>query len=379
MSFATRQRLPSRARVLMKWIVGIFVIGGVGPSAANFAIADDGDPKSDLELAESIYPHGSFHAERMGEGGRSYWLFEPADPVPETAPVVVFNHGWLAMNPGVYGAWIEHLARKGYIVIYPRYQGSWMTDPADFLPNAASAIRDALDVLATAPGRVRPDRARFALIGHSAGGNLAALLAASAKSSGLPEPKAVVALMPGEVLHLVEPCASAIPATTLLVVVAGDQDRIVGDGRARELYVEAVDVPEDRKEFVLYRTDRRGPFPLVADHLAPTGALSSLDSGEGPMRSLQMARAGVDELDRHGFWRLADFTIEAAFRGESLDEASAGGSVFRDLGRWSDGRAVTPPLTGDNLAAIPSVFPTHGARLVPWRAIALPGLSRSRR
>ena len=46
----------------------------------------------------------------------------PPSRRPKTAPVVVFNHGWLAVNPGAYGAWIEHLVRSGRIVIFPRYQ-----------------------------------------------------------------------------------------------------------------------------------------------------------------------------------------------------------------------------------------------------------------
>ena len=50
-----------------------------------------------------------------------------AVPTPEVAPVVVFNHGWFAVNPGVYGAWIEHMVRKGRIVIAPRYQRDWST------------------------------------------------------------------------------------------------------------------------------------------------------------------------------------------------------------------------------------------------------------
>src|SRR5690242_5529554 len=64
------------------------------------------------------YPHRAFRAELFGSGARSYWLFEPDDPRPEKAPVVVFHHGWLAVNPGTYGAWIEHLARRGFVVIF---------------------------------------------------------------------------------------------------------------------------------------------------------------------------------------------------------------------------------------------------------------------
>ena len=313
---------------------------------------------------EPPYPHKSFKAERFGTGARSYWLFEPAEPRPEKAPVVAFHHGWLAVNPGVYGAWIEHLARRGNIVIFPRYQADWTTRPAEFLPNAAAAIRDALDVLEGAPGRVRPDRGRFALIGHSAGGNLAALLAASAEDEDLPRPRAVIALVPGEVRALRGPSLAAIPAETLLVVVAAEHDLIVGDHRARQIYAEASAVPASRKEYVYYRTDRRGPVSLVADHLAPTAGLSRLDSGEGPMRVQQMDRAVVDVLDRWGFWRIADLTMAAAFRGEDLDATSP---RFADLGRWGDGRTVLGPIVGDDLERIPRVFPTNGPRLIPWR------------
>ncbi|HEV3121843.1 MAG TPA: hypothetical protein VGY53_08080, partial [Isosphaeraceae bacterium] len=59
------------------------------------------------------YPHKRVLAREFGAGEKSYWLFEPDDPMPERAPVVVLNHGWLAVNPGAYGAWIEHLVRQG--------------------------------------------------------------------------------------------------------------------------------------------------------------------------------------------------------------------------------------------------------------------------
>jgi dienelactone hydrolase len=312
------------------------------------------------------YPHRSFRSYNLGTGGRSYWLYEPAEPAPARAPVVVFSHGWLAVNPGVYGAWINHLARSGRIVIFPRYQADTFTRPIAFLPNAVAAIRDALDVLEAAPGHVRPDRDRFALIGHSAGGNLSAQLAAVASAEGLPVPRAVVAVTPGEVRPFREPTLDRIPAETRLVVIVADGDLLVGDHRARQIYAEATAVPPSNKEFVLYRTDRHGPWPIIADHVAPCAGLAALDTGEGPLHALQMSKAGVDLLDRHGFWRLADLTLAAGFTGRTLDEATEHGALFRDLGRWSDGRIVTPPLSGDDLAAIPRIFPTNGARVLPW-------------
>ena len=40
------------------------------------------------------YPFGGLSMHRYGEGGGQYWIFEPADPIPKSAPVIIFNHGW---------------------------------------------------------------------------------------------------------------------------------------------------------------------------------------------------------------------------------------------------------------------------------------------
>ena len=346
------------ARLVLILLVGLAVMRPLPARAGDLVVVA---PRVE-------YPHKSMSAQSFGAGAQSYWIFEPASPSPAIAPVVVFHHGWLAVNPGVYGAWIEHLTRSGNIVIFPKYQSDFITRPSDFLPNAIAAVRDALDVLETGPGRVRPDLKRFAIIGHSAGGNLSAQMAAVAAESGLPEPKAVIALCPGEVKPIAEPNLGKIPAKTLLVVAATDGDRLVGDCRAREIFAEAASIPAPRKKFILYRSDHRGPVPIIADHLSPTAGLSTLDSGEGLFRTNQMSRATLDILDRHGFWRMADITLDAAFTGKTLDEATDGGALFRDLGHWGDGQLVTPPLCTDDLASIPRVFPTNGVRVVPWNA-----------
>ena len=67
-----------------------------------------------------------------------------------------------------------------------------------------------------------------------------------------------------------------------------------------------------------------------------------------------------------GFWRMADFTMEAAFKGKTLDEAIRDEEQFRHLGFWSDGRKVIQPIVGVDLDAIPRVIPANGLRLFPW-------------
>ena len=132
------------------------------------------------------YAHASVTKNRYGKGGTEYWIFEPDQPKPATAPLVVFLHGWGGMNPMYYGAWIDHLVKRGNIVIYPRYQASLLTSIQEFTPNTLSAIKAALNVLQTEPGHIKPDLNKFAAVGHSMGGLLAASVAALASDSGLP-------------------------------------------------------------------------------------------------------------------------------------------------------------------------------------------------
>jgi acetyl esterase/lipase len=251
-------------------------------------------------------------------------------------------------------------------VIFPRYQTDVATLPVDFLPNALAAVRDAFDVLESSPKHIKPDRKRFALIGHSAGGNLSAQIAAVAAENHLPTPRAVVAVLPGEVQPIREPSLAKIPATTLLVVTAAEDDRVVGDVRARQIFSGATAIPRDRKKFILYRSDFHGSPLLIADHFSPTAAHHVFDTGDGVLRGSQMSRAQLNAFDYAGFWRVADITLEAAFRGLTLDEATDRGELFRHLGYWSDGRAVARPVVGDDLATIPRVFPTNGLRVIKW-------------
>jgi acetyl esterase/lipase len=293
-------------------------------------------------------------------------LFEPAKPAPAFAPVVVFYHGWYATSPGVYGAWIEHLVRSGRIVVYPRYHPRIVLPPFDFLESALEAVRDALRVLETATGHVKPDVNRVAMIGHSGGGTLAVQVAAAARDRGLPVPKAIVTVMPGEVTRRPYPSMVSIPATTLLVVIVGESDFVVGDLRARQIFAEATAIPPSRKKYIFYRTDMHGDPALIAHHWIPAGYSPAIDTGEGFLPGLQRGLAEIDLFDRTGIWRVTDVTLEAAFKGQTLDEASANGALFRRLGRWSDGLPIIPPLVGDDLATIPRVVTSNGLLLFDW-------------
>lgn len=359
-----------RRGAMMALGVAAIVLTGADPAAVP-----PGVPNRDAQALELAPRHGTVTRYKCGRGGQSYWLFEPNAPTPERAPVIVFLHGWMFTNPGLYGAWIDHLVRHGSIVIFPRFQADWASRPVSFSANVQSAVHDALRVLQTAPGHVRPDRDRFALIGHSVGADLAVHVATIAGRVKLPEPRALLLLMPGRLDIANEPAPEAIPAGALLVVAVGDQDYVVGDQLARDVFDGAVSIPKERKSYVVFRSDVRGRRPLIAGHMAPAAMLPLFDTGEGPLRALQIAQAEVDVFDRLGFWRLGDLVLEAGFSATTFDQVALPDHLRLDFGSWEDGQPIVSPIISNSPSELPRLRPSLNALLLlrgaapSWRTL----------
>lgn len=294
------------------------------------------------------YPSASVRASSYGEGALAYWIFEPADPAPATAPVVVFAHGWGGLDPNAYGAWIEHVVRRGNVVIYPLYQADLRTPTTDFTPNAISAVRAALGTLA-AGGHVRPDLERFAIVGHSAGGLVAANTAALAAESGLPVPRAVMAVCPGKTWNLARRTAipladlSKIPSSTLLLSITADADRVVEDVDAKRVFAESTAVPASNKDYVVVPSDDHGRPALRADHLSPCAASPVAGAAKGRGGSM----TAVDALDYYAYWKLFDALTDAAFFGKNREVALGNTEQQRSMGVWSDGVPVKELVVTD--------------------------------
>jgi acetyl esterase/lipase len=305
------------------------------------------------------YSHNSVTKQRFGTGGKEYWIFEPDAPKPrgKTAPVIVFMHGWGGVNPMYYGAWIEHLVRRGNIVIYPRYQSGLLTRVEEFTPNTVDALKDALQRLQKDSQHVQPDLSKFSVVGHSMGGLLAANLAALASESGLPKVKAVMSIQPGITAAPVNfPLAdlTKIPPDTLLLTVAGDLDTLTADRDAKRIYRESARVVAANKNLITLVTDDHGTPPLRATHRAPTAPDEDYDSKEnireslGPLGGLVSRQSrgrtpelpSLNALDYYGTWKLFDGLCDAAFYGKNREYALGNTPQQRFMGKWSDGVAV---------------------------------------
>jgi len=317
--------------------------------------------------------YGAVLRNRYGSGDGEVWIFEPDQPRPATAPLVVFLHGWGGSNPRVYGAWIDHIVRRGAVVVFPRYQADLATSPERFAPQAAAAVRDALGILHNEPGHVQPQTGRVAYVGHSVGGLLAVALAARAEAEGLPAARAVMAVNPGLAgsgAAVALPDLVTIAPGTLLLAVAGDADRFAGEDDARRIVDEASRVAPADKNLVVLHSDEHGLPALRADHFAALAPDSAYDSGEAPaslgasqrermrergrdrvaegaeldiaasVENAAAPRAAVDALDWFGLWKLFDALSDAAFFGTGRDAALGDTTRQRFMGHWSDGVPV---------------------------------------
>ena len=202
------------------------------PSAAEPGPSLAPEPEPEPEFSTDFVPQGARRLD-VGSGARGAAVFLPVHPAGRPGPVVIFLHGWVALDPRRYGPWIGHLVRRGTTVIYPTYQTKPAYDTITPLANVLAGVRLALDQVQLAPGRL-------VIAGHSAGGALAADYAAVAASDGLPAPAAVFSVYPGRKLrHLAVPIPAAnlaaIAPGTRLLVFAGERDTAVGTGTARRI------------------------------------------------------------------------------------------------------------------------------------------------
>jgi len=169
----------------------------------------------------------------LGEGARAVSIFRPLGSSGAPGPVVIFLHGWVAIDPARYGPWIGHLVSRGDTVIFPAYQTKPAYDTTTPLGNVLAGVRAALSEVVVAPGRL-------VVAGHSAGGALAADYAAVAADNGLPAPAAVFSVYPGRKLRYLDvPIPSAdlskIAPGTRVLVLAGQRDTAVGSGTAHRI------------------------------------------------------------------------------------------------------------------------------------------------
>ena len=184
--------------------------------ALALGLAGCGGSKSDeLSKATSEGP--------IGKGSAGVWLFRPAG---KPKNVVVYFHGQggpKEATPENHLPWINHLVKRGSVVVYPRYEMAYEADPMQFIVDGVKAAEKKVDV------KGLPVLA----IGYSRGGAIAVEYAAAAARNGVPPPDWIMSVFPapyGNQKQLID--LGQVPHFTQLVILVGDRDEIVGTAGA---------------------------------------------------------------------------------------------------------------------------------------------------
>ena len=274
-----------------------------------------------------------------GEGEQRYWIIEPDRAGDKPMSVVLFMHGMGLTHHSAYRSWINHLVRRGNIVIYPSYHTGGIVDPTTFTKHAAQAVRKALTQCDGKRHRLA-DTDRFTMVGHSLGGTIIANLAARPKHFGLPKPGALMLLQPGDTradkgLGALFPSLTedhrTIPQGTLMLIVDVENDYFVSPKAGQRIYDNALQIDAADKRRLLLRTDDHSEPAIIADHMLPMAWTTD-----------QASRGRVNAYD-FALWRWFD-AMQAAAQGDDAQRDLVFGKAALDAGHWSDGTAVRPPV-----------------------------------
>lgn len=331
--------------MLFRGAAAALVIAVAAATPAYAAITPPGQPASGPGGWDYTHP-GTPHVSGAGGVG-GYTVYEP-NPRPASAPVVVVTHGNCVFaftcdvndvsNVLKLGPLMTHLAKKGNVVIFPRYQSS-SNNPAPTLQVQAAidGVAGALDYLQTTPGRTLPDTGRFGLWGHSRGGWISANMAALLESQGLPHPDYLVAIAPGEDTESGIPKGdwSTIPSDMKLLAVVAEDDTLAGEGEARygagKIFNETTTIGLAGKDYVRVNTDTYGRPDLVADH-------SFVDDSP------------VNAFDYYVSWKFPEAMRDCTGYGTNCDYALGGTANQENVGSWSDGTPVEKLCVTDDTA-----------------------------
>ena len=191
----------------------------------------------------------------VGRGPHQLWVFQEKGREPKS--VVVFLHGLGGPSedtPINHLPWLRHLARRGSLVVFPRYER---------YPGDALAPRYLLETLGALAHSTNVSDKPVLLLGYSRGGGLAVTYSTVASAAGL-EPRTVVGLFPGINDKQLDPQGAA-PGTRYVFFV-GDHDEVVGNRGANVLRRWLL-VNGYPKALVAVRTIRSTP-QFTASHLS---------------------------------------------------------------------------------------------------------------
>ena len=332
----SRARLSAVGAVMVACLA---LLTGSRPSEASAAITQPLQPKSGP--GGGRYRHGDWRVSAGGSGSDAWFVFEPVDPQPTSAPLAIIMHGYFEFSgyDQMYEL-IRHTVRKGSVVIYPRWQTGVATPcpgPFDSEPCVTSAlngIRGALSYLQASADRVQPELDRASYFGFSFGGIITANLANRYASLGLPEPRAIFLEDPhdggfaGPDEPALDDSLKGIPSTVKLQCHSGADSLSSPDGAitsCNAVFSLLGHIPKKNKDLVLTYDDSHGEPPLSSAH----GVCAAYPGT-------------ADAYDWNFCWKVWDALRTCAYSRRGCRYALGNTRKHRSMGKWSDDVPIAP-------------------------------------
>ncbi len=232
---------------------------------------------------------------------------------PQIGNVPPGGFGVLAVSPGFelgsvsyYREFLEHVARKGYIVLFISTQAYFLDD--DHLRQAGEfldAVKDALENHFR-PGEVSKQRVGW--WAHSIGCKVQALASQMTGSPNYIKPAFIIgaAYSDQKVFHRADALTNAAdtPETIAYTLLPGDRDQIAPTATSLALF-EAM--PQVTRRQIIQVSSYQ-PDGLIANHGAP------MSRGKIPVIGTQ---AEVDALDWYGYWKWTVGALAYHFNGQT--------------------------------------------------------------
>ncbi|WP_309045680.1 hypothetical protein [Marinobacter sediminicola] len=307
-------------------------------------------PQRKSSLAQSTQPaHGPGGSDyksidvRVSEGGSgsdAWYVFEPVEPMPVSAPLVIMLHGYFEFaGYQSLREFIWHTVRQGNVVIYPRWQtasavpcqGPLYIEPC--MASAVTGIKDAIAFLQADSSRVWPDLDRTSYFGFSFGGILTSNIANRWDSLGLPKPLSIFLddphdggfAGPGE--PALDNSLAGIPTTTLFQCHSSQTGVIAANpaNSCNAIFPLLNHIPIENKDLVLIYTDTHGN--------------PELGSGHGVCKAEPGA---ADAYDYNFCWKVFDALRSCAYGNVDCEYALGDTKEHRFNGSWEDGKEIMP-------------------------------------
>jgi pimeloyl-ACP methyl ester carboxylesterase len=279
------------------------------------------------------------------DGATGYMLYIPAGPHTDSLPVVVFDHGFGEWNPLRYGHWIDHIVKRGNIVIFPRYQKSEYTTPStSFTPNAVTGILRAFDTIKNHPTWTQPELDKVFYIGHSYGGLISANLATNYATYKIPKPKGLLMACPGYGSYPGGQLSSysAMDSSIYMLDIFERSDTVVDSTFALQVFNQTTAVPYAHKNLAIHFADNLGTPAITSSHGESSCVDSAYDNGDKGIVMAQAAYAYTDATDFYCYWKLFDALEDCSLNGNGCTTAFGDTYAQRYMGLWSNGTPVIP-------------------------------------